>query len=77
MTAAAGQLTRDLYANLVDQLYDVPPAWRKRSCWVMNHEWYGECTKIGGGWPEPGCTTMLGLPFVVTEDGGFPHLITD
>ena len=42
----------------------------------MNREWYDECAKIGG-WPEPGVTTMLGLPFTVTEDGGFPHLVED
>jgi hypothetical protein len=73
----ADELTRDLFANLVSQFYDVPAPRRARSCWVMNHEWYEECTKIGGGWPEPGITTMLGLPYFVTEDGGFPHLIAD
>jgi hypothetical protein len=80
---AQAELTRDLYAYLVNELYSVPAPRRKRSCWVMNPEWYEECTKIGAsprlgpGWPEPGVTTMLGLPFVVTEDGGFPHLIMD
>jgi predicted phage gp36 major capsid-like protein len=85
MTAvtAAEELTRDLYANLVDQYYDTPARYRKRCCWVMNREWFEECRKIGRapwecyGWPQPGCTTMLGLPFAVTEDGGFPHLIAD
>ena len=72
----ATQLSLDLYRNLVDQLYAVPPSRRARSCWVMNQEWYDECRKIGD-WPEPGVTTLLGLPFVVTADGGFPHLITD
>jgi hypothetical protein len=75
-------LAAGLYRYLVDELYSVPASRRKRSCWVMNREWYAECTKIGGspgepGWPESGCTTMLGLPFVVAEDGGFPHLIAD
>ena len=73
----ADDLSRDLYANLADQLYAVPPARRARSCWVMNHEWYDECAKIGR-WRSPGKpTTMLGLPLHVTEDGGFPHLIAD
>ena len=78
----AAELTRDLYRNLVDQYYAVPPLRRPRSRWVMNQEWYDECRKIGGsggqpGWPEAGITTMLGLPFVVAENGGFPHLIAD
>ena len=72
----ADDLARELYTNLVHQLYSVPAPRRRRSCWVMNREWYDECRKIGG-WPEPGITTMLGLPFAVTEDGGFPHLIAD
>ena len=73
----ADDLSRDLYANLVNQFYDVPPARRERSCWVMNREWWGECARIGN-WPEsaPG-TTMFGLPLFVTETGGFPHLIAD
>jgi hypothetical protein len=80
---AADTLTRDLYTYLLNELYTVPAPRRARSCWVMNQEWYDECTKIGGnprephGWPEPGCTTLLGLPFMVTEAGGFPHLIAD
>jgi len=79
---ATDSLTRDLYTYLVNELYATPKPRRARSCWVMNPEWYAECTKIGGshgepGWPEAGCTTMLGLPFVVAEDGGFPHLIAD
>lgn len=77
MRSAAEELTRDLYANLVDQLYAVPPARRARSCWIMNHEWWNECAKIGD-WRGPGdATTMLGLPFFVAENGGFPHLIAD
>ena len=77
MSTMADELTRDLYANLVDQLYAAPAHTRKRSRWVMNHEWWDECRKIGGGWPEAGITTMLGLPFKITDDGGFPHLAED
>lgn len=76
-TSVQAELTRGLYEYLVNELYDTPPPRRQRSCWVMNREWYDECTKIGGCWPEPGVTTMLGLPFVVADDGGFPHLIAD
>jgi len=47
MATMQEELTRDLFANLLDQLYAVPPPRRKRSCWVMNPEWYEECTKIG------------------------------
>ena len=73
----ADDLSRALCANLVDQLYAVPPDRRKRSCWIMNQDWWDECAKLGD-WPRsaPG-TTILGRPVFVTEDGGFPHLIAD
>ena len=81
------ELTRDLYANLVDQLYSVPAPRRKRSCWVMNREWELECRKIGDHprtpriMPPPiplgAPVLMLDLPVYVTADGGFPHLIAD
>ena len=74
---AADDLSRDLYVNLVDQLYAVPPARRARSCWVMNREWYDECAEVGDWRGPDDATTMLGLPLFVTEDGGFPHLIGD
>ena len=83
----ADDLSSDLYANLVDQLYAVPPARRRRSCWVMNLHWWNECRKIGDfpptprvAWPPVPFTaqeTMLELPVHVTPDGGFPHLIAD
>jgi hypothetical protein len=80
----ADDLTRHLYANLVNQLYAVPPPRRRRSCWVMNQEWLNECRKIGD-YPETprimlptfAQEIMLGLPVFVTGDGGFPHLIAD
>jgi hypothetical protein len=78
------ELARDLYTNLVAQLYDVPPPRRARSSWVMNQDWLNECRKIGDYPPSPRAMLptfaqeiMLGLPVYVTEDGGFPHLIAD
>ena len=83
----ADDIGRDLYANLVDQLYAVPPARRARSCWVMNLDWWNECRKIGDLPPAPRVAmppvpfnaqeAMLGRPVFVAEDGGFPHLIAD
>jgi hypothetical protein len=66
-------LSRALYAYLVDELYSVPAPQRARSRWVMNREWYDECCRIGS--PEGGAATLLGLPYTVTADGGVPHLI--
>ena len=80
MADAQAELTRDLYAYLVDEFYSVPRPRRQRSCWVMNHEWLNECRKIDYWTPNAPLAkpvTMLGLPIHVTDDGGFPHLIGD
>jgi len=54
-------------------MYEVPGPMRYHYHWVMNQDWYDECRKIAG--PGPRFTIMLGLPLVVRDDGGIPHLV--
>ena len=62
-----------LYEYLVNHMYEVPGPMRYHYHWVMNQDWYDECRKIAG--PGPRFTIMLGLPLVVRDDGGIPHLV--
>ena len=72
-TQPGGELSHELYVYMVDHMYDVAAAERRRSRWVMNDEWFFECVKIAGCPPDK-IEYFLGLPFDVRDDGGVPHL---
>jgi hypothetical protein len=44
--------------------------------WVMNREWFRECSKLDGGGEADVAhpAYLMGLPVEVREDGGPPHL---
>ncbi len=75
-------LGRELYDFLVNAFYAQPGPCRQRSVWVMNPEWHTECHELAsdldGGhlWlPHRPDERLFGLPVMVSEDGGVPHLV--
>ena len=82
MTMADG-LSGELFHYLLDALYCVPAPERRQSSWVMTAEWFDDVRKINGPDHKPlwepsfmvtGPELLLGLPIVIREDGGAPHL---
>lgn len=82
---AMDDLGPDLYAFLVDRLYDMPPRDRQQAHWVMDSGWVAEIRKMTvAGRPiwEPSVWAdapdlLLGLPFEERDDGGVPHLVVN
>ena len=70
------ELIEDLRRYLIDTLYSEPPDVRRTLQWVMNGEWFQDCRSLDWKPPIPlGVpVTLLGLPIVIREDGGCPHL---
>ena len=73
-------LGRELVTSVYEAFSAVPPAERRLSHWVMNPEWRNELRKVtdGQGLPLwPASDLLLGLPCVIADDGGVPHLEPD
>ena len=73
------ELGRELYDHLVNELYSVDAPRRRRSVWVMNGEWETELRALADDlgnplWEAPR-PCLFGLPYLVTPDGGIPHLM--
>jgi HK97 family phage major capsid protein len=77
----ADSLAGDLRQHIYQAHADGP---RRKSRWVMNLEWFKELRRLddsqGRVLYHPGVTepfspeNLLGIPIVVREDGGAPHL---
>jgi hypothetical protein len=79
MTDVQAGESLDLYKRLVDLLYSVGPAERRRAHWAMSSEWsdkladYADTVLLA---PRPVVwTELLGLPFEVDDSYGFPQLV--
>jgi len=76
-------LSRDLYAYLLNILYSVSHERRCHGYWVMSHEWWTEIRRMADlyGYPvaQPparpsGDDALFGLPVHVTADADLPRL---
>lgn len=72
---------KDLYRQLVDALYVMPPRERQTAHWVMGQEWVRriDAMRLAGIDPMPSWAWMpdkvlLGKHVKVTDDGGEPHM---
>jgi HK97 family phage major capsid protein len=68
----------ELYDRIVHAYYTVLPRHRVTAHWVMDAAWLARIKDMRDSkgeklWAE-GASYLLGVPFEVRSDGGFPHL---
>ena len=82
MSLPPDTLTSELYGYLMTHAAEhaagIPDGETRICQWVMNREWHHEVRNLAvrlGGLPVIGRSEyLMGLPIIVREDGGVPHL---